>query len=110
MKKLAVIAALSASTILTGALPAFAEYPTAPVQFVVPWPPGDFEDILTRMIAANMEKMTGVSASVVNKPGGGDGSEKSRIHADTARSMSGAYEVALYQSRQPPRITPSELT
>ena len=25
------------------------------------------------MIAANMEKMTGVSASVVNKPGGGDG-------------------------------------
>ena len=73
MKKLAVIAALSASTVLTGALHAFAEYPTAPVQFVVPWPPGDFEDILTRMIAANMEKMTGVSASVVNKPGGGDG-------------------------------------
>lgn len=73
MKKLAVIAVLSASTVLTGALPAFAEYPTAPVQFVVPWPPGDFEDILTRMIAANMEKMTGVSASVVNKPGGGDG-------------------------------------
>ena len=73
MKKLAVIAALSASTVLTGAVPAFAEYPTAPVQFVVPWPPGDFEDILTRMIAANMEKMTGVSASVVNKPGGGDG-------------------------------------
>ena len=73
MKKLAVIAALSASTVLTGALPAFAEYPTAPVQFVVPWPPGDFEDILTRMIVANMGKMTGVSASVVNKPGGGDG-------------------------------------
>ena len=44
------------------------------------------------------------------KPGGGDGSEKSRIHADTARSMSEAYEVALYQSRQPPRTTPSELT
>jgi tripartite-type tricarboxylate transporter receptor subunit TctC len=73
MKKLAVIAALSASTVLAGALPTFAEYPAAPVQFVVPWPPGDFEDILTRMIAANMEKMTGVSASVVNKPGGGDG-------------------------------------
>jgi len=49
------------------------EYPTAPVQFVVPWPPGDFEDILTRMIAKEMEEQTGVSASVVNKPGGGDG-------------------------------------
>lgn len=73
MKKLAAIAALSASTVLSGALPAQAEYPTTPVQFVVPWPPGDFEDILTRMIAAKMEEMTGVSASVVNKPGGGDG-------------------------------------
>lgn len=73
MKKLASILALSASTVLAGALPALAEYPTAPVQFVVPWPPGDFEDILTRMIAAKMEEMTGVSASVVNKPGGGDG-------------------------------------
>jgi len=73
MKKLAAIAAFSASTVLSGALPALAEYPTTPVQFVVPWPPGDFEDILTRMIAAKMEEMTGVSASVVNKPGGGDG-------------------------------------
>jgi len=73
MKKLAAIAAITASTILGGAAPAFAEYPTAPVQFIVPWPPGDFEDILTRMIAAEMEEVTGVSASVVNKPGGGDG-------------------------------------
>ena len=73
MKKLAAIAAFSASTVLSGAMPALAEYPTTPVQFVVPWPPGDFEDILTRMIAAKMEEMTGVSASVVNKPGGGDG-------------------------------------
>jgi tripartite-type tricarboxylate transporter receptor subunit TctC len=73
MKKLAAIAAFSASTVLSGALPALSEYPTTPVQFVVPWPPGDFEDILTRMIAAKMEEMTGVSASVVNKPGGGDG-------------------------------------
>ena len=73
MKKLALTAALAASTVLAGALPAMAEYPTSPVQFVVPFPPGDFEDILTRMIAANMQEATGVSASVVNKPGGGDG-------------------------------------
>jgi len=73
MKKFALSAALAASTVLAGALPAMAEYPTSPVQFVVPFPPGDFEDILTRMIAANMQEATGVSASVVNKPGGGDG-------------------------------------
>lgn len=50
-----------------------ADYPDGPVQFIVPWPPGDFEDILTRMIAKNMQDSTGVAASVVNRPGGGDG-------------------------------------
>jgi len=30
---------------------AFADYPEKPVSFVVPWPPGDLEDVLTRMIA-----------------------------------------------------------
>lgn len=73
MKKFALTAALAATTILAGALPAAADYPTSPVQFIVPFPPGDFEDILTRMIAANLQEATGVSASVVNKPGGGDG-------------------------------------
>ena len=73
IKKIAAIAILSASALLAGVQPAYAEYPTAPVQFIVPWPPGDFEDILTRMIAKEMEEQTGVSASVVNKPGGGDG-------------------------------------
>ena len=53
--------------------PVRADYPTGPVQFIVPWPPGDFEDVLTRMIAKNMQDATGVSASVVNRPGGGDG-------------------------------------
>ena len=72
MKKL-LTAVVTATALLAGIAPAQAEYPTAPVQFVVPFPPGDFEDILTRMIAKEMEAQTGVSASVVNKPGGGDG-------------------------------------
>ena len=71
MKKLLLSAAFAVSAMI-GA-PAFADYPDGPVQFVVPWPPGDFEDILTRMIAADMSEATGQSASVVNKPGGGDG-------------------------------------
>ena len=37
--------------------PLRADYPTGPVQFIVPWPPGDFEDILTRMIAKNMQEV-----------------------------------------------------
>jgi len=70
MKKLLTSVAFALAA-LTG--PALAEYPTGPVQFIVPWPPGDFEDILTRMIAADMAEATGQPASVVNRPGGGDG-------------------------------------
>ena len=50
-----------------------AEYPEKPVEFVVPWPPGDLEDVLTRMIAEDFSKAYGVPAAVVNKPGGGGG-------------------------------------
>ena len=50
-----------------------AEYPEKPVEFVVPWPPGDLEDVLTRMIAEDFSAEYGVSAAVVNKPGGGGG-------------------------------------
>ncbi len=46
-------------------------YPNRPVRFVVPWPPGDLEDILTRIIAEEMSKETGKPATVVNRPGGG---------------------------------------
>jgi len=52
---------------------AMAEYPEKPVSFIVPWPPGDLEDVLTRMIAEDFQAEYGVSAAVVNKPGGGGG-------------------------------------
>ena len=52
---------------------ALADYPERPVEFVVPWPPGDLEDVLTRMIADRFQATYGVPAAVVNKPGGGGG-------------------------------------
>ncbi len=52
---------------------AHAEYPEKPVEFVVPFPPGDLEDVLTRMIADEFQSTYGVAAAVVNKPGGGGG-------------------------------------
>lgn len=64
---------MSAAFAVMAASPAMADYPTGPVQFIVPFPPGDFEDITTRMIAAKLSEVTGVAASVVNRPGGGDG-------------------------------------
>lgn len=53
------------------AVPAFAEYPEKPVSFVVPFPPGDLEDVLTRMIAEDFEAKYGVAAAVVNRPSDG---------------------------------------
>ncbi len=61
-----------------------AEYPEKPVEFVVPWPPGDLEDVLTRMIAEDFSKAYGVPAAVVNKPGGGGGPFPGAISVATA--------------------------
>ena len=63
---------------------ALAEYPEKPVSFVVPWPPGDLEDVLTRMIADDFQAAYGVPAAVVNKPGGGGGPFPGAIEVATA--------------------------
>ncbi|MFL1453964.1 tripartite tricarboxylate transporter substrate binding protein [Marinobacter sp. GN3S48] len=70
LTKILSIATLAISPIIAST-PAIAEYPERPVKFVVPWPPGDIEDIVTRLIAEEMSKQTGTPASVINKPGGG---------------------------------------
>lgn len=67
---LMVFALLAAITVSNTA---FAEYPEKPVNFIVPWPPGDLEDVLTRMIAEDFQAAYDVPAAVVNKPGGGGG-------------------------------------
>ena len=65
--------ALSLALPVTAPTAAQAEYPEQPVEFVVPFPPGDLEDVLTRMIAEQFQETYGVPAAVVNKPGGGGG-------------------------------------
>jgi len=61
-----------------------AEYPEKPVEFVVPWPPGDLEDVLTRMIAEDFQAEYDVPAAVVNRPGGGGGPFPGAISVATA--------------------------
>lgn len=71
MKRTLIAGVAALAAIMPGI--AVAEYPEKPVEFVVPWPPGDAEDVLTRMIAEDFQAKYGVPAAVVNKPGGGGG-------------------------------------
>lgn len=92
----AALAALIAGTAVVPA--ALAEYPDKPVQFVVPFPPGDMEDVLTRMIADDFQKTYGQPAAVVNKPGGGGGpfpgaAEVAKAPADG--SMVGSFVIGV---------------
>ncbi|MEP4194038.1 MAG: tripartite tricarboxylate transporter substrate-binding protein [Aliishimia sp.] len=73
MSKLAKSFAITALVVAAVTGTASAEYPEKPVEFVVPWPPGDLEDVLTRMIAEDFQAEYGVPTAVVNKPGGGGG-------------------------------------
>jgi len=79
-----VLTATIAALTLGLAGPALAEYPEKPVSFGVPWPPGDLEDVLTRMIAEDFQTEYGVAAAVVNKPGGGGGPFPGAIDVATA--------------------------
>ncbi len=82
MKKVLLAGAAALAAMMPAAL--VAEYPEKPVEFIVPWPPGDLEDVLTRMIAEDFSAKYGVPAAVVNKPGGGGGPFPGAIEAAAA--------------------------
>ncbi|WP_136657692.1 tripartite tricarboxylate transporter substrate-binding protein [Nitratireductor sp. XY-223] len=72
MRRLISTAAIAALTVTgLGVTTAMAEYPEKPVSFVVPFPPGDLEDVITRMIAEDFQEKYGVAAAVINKPSDG---------------------------------------
>jgi tripartite-type tricarboxylate transporter receptor subunit TctC len=64
-----------AKIILAGGLlvagTAFAQsWPTKPLKYIVPYPPGGFNDTLARTLAAELPKTLGQAVVVENKPGG----------------------------------------
>ncbi len=90
---------LTAAIFVASATAALAEYPEKPVTFVVPWPPGDLEDVLTRIIADEFQAMYGVPAAVVNKPGGGGGPFPGAV--DVASSPADGYTIGSFVTDVP---------
>ncbi len=88
-------AALAFGVSATGAL---AEYPDRPVSIVVPFPPGDLEDVLTRMVAEDFQEAYGVPTAVINVPGGGGGPFPGAVQVANAPadgSVIGSFVVAV---------------
>src|SRR5262245_55542927 len=63
---LALLAALAA----IGA--AAADYPSRPVKWIVPYPPGGTTDVLARIVAQWLSEKMGQPFLIENKPGGGN--------------------------------------
>lgn len=97
MKNLTPIA--FACSALAVPLAAQAEYPEQPVEFVIPFPPGDLEDVLTRMIADQFQEDYGVAAAVVNKPGGGGGPFPGAV--EVANAPADGYTIGSFVSDVP---------
>lgn len=85
-------AALFASALALS--PAQAEYPERPVSFVVPFPPGDLEDVLTRMIAEDMQAEFDQPVAVINKPGGGGGPFPGAV--EVAKAKADGYTIGSF--------------
>jgi len=71
MKKRVFLQATAALAVLAAALPASAEdwKPTRPINLIVPWAAGGSTDQVTRITAAELEKVLGQTIVIVNQPG-----------------------------------------
>ena len=93
--KLALIGALGAFLGL-GAAPASAQeqYPSRPIEFIVPWGPGGGADQLARLVSKLMEPIIGQSVPVVNVPGGTGATGMAKLLAAPADGHSMAVYIA----------------
>ena len=92
LKTLWRIATLSLGLVVFAAVPAHAQtnhWPSKPIKFIVPTPPGGSPDIISRLLAQELQKQLGQSVVVENRAGGGGGIGMTAI----ARSAPDGYTI-----------------
>jgi tripartite-type tricarboxylate transporter receptor subunit TctC len=79
------------STALASPLVWAQDYPSKPINFVVPFPPGGSNDVLARLLGENMSKTFGQPVVIANKPGAAG-----NIGTDfTAKAAPDGYTIAV---------------
>lgn len=63
-------AVIGLMTLAAAPLPAAAEWPEKPIEFIVPWSPGGGTDQVGRALAPILSEILGTPVPVINKPGG----------------------------------------
>lgn len=73
MKRAVFLKSIVSAVALAAALPVLAAdaYPTKPIRFVVPYPPGGPTDLMARMLQVELQSRLGVTVIVENKSGAG---------------------------------------
>lgn len=90
LKNLWRVAAVSVGLALTAAAPAHAQtWPAKPIKFIVPTPPGGSPDIISRLLADELQKQLGQPVVVENRAGAGGGIGMTAI----ARSAPDGYTI-----------------
>jgi tripartite-type tricarboxylate transporter receptor subunit TctC len=96
-RKLMMVSTASIAGLTIGALPTLATaqaYPSKPVRFIMPYPPGGSSEILARPISVELSKILGQQVIIDFKAGGG-----STIGAEfVARSAPDGYNVVMMLS------------
>lgn len=102
------LAALICACSLLAALPAAPQYPTRPIKWIVPYPPGGITDSATRMIAQKLEAALGQPIAIENKPGansivGADAAARSAPDGYTFVTVIGGHaaNATLYAGKLP---------
>jgi tripartite-type tricarboxylate transporter receptor subunit TctC len=69
MRTLRSLALAVIASVLAGTAAAQQPYPTRPIKVIVPFPPGDAVDILSRLIGPKVSERLGQQMIVENRPG-----------------------------------------